>query len=58
MVTEVGGKAVNHGAANTLPFEGAVSHLLAGLSLERLGGRERLGRRAGESRRRENYLLI
>jgi len=26
-VTEVGGKPINHSAANTLPFEGAVSHL-------------------------------
>jgi len=27
IVMEVGGKSVSHSPANTLPFEGAVSHL-------------------------------
>lgn len=49
MVTEVGGEAVSHGAANTLPFEGAVSHLggavMAWLSPE--SGRKRERERGG-----------
>lgn len=44
MVTEVGGKPVNHSTANTLPFEEAVSHLrcvvMAQLSTERERERE------------------
>lgn len=53
-VTGVGGKPVNHAAANTLPFEKAVSHLRrccdgTVVTGERAsdGERERLGRRVG-----------
>lgn len=57
MATEVGGKPVNHCAANTLPFEEAVSHqrcaAMARLSLERESERARLGRIVGEGRGRE-----
>lgn len=47
---EVGGRPVNHGAANTLPFEEAVTHLsgavMAALSpLKR--GREKEKQKAG-----------
>lgn len=53
-VTGVGGKPVNHAAANTLPFEKAVSHLRrccdgTVVTGERAsdGERERLSRRVG-----------
>lgn len=60
---EVGGKPVNHGAANTLPFEEAVTHLrgavMALLKREREGERksECPGRKSGANTVRENDLL-
>lgn len=61
VVTEVGGAPANHAAANTLPFQEAVSHLRgAGVAQEKERERDRgrdWARGFGESSERENDLL-